>query len=72
MSQQETIEEVVKDMIETVVKEKADSVCEKIEDRIPEPIAKVIETSLTGVAVSCGCLGWKFSVEKLSHKTPQK
>jgi hypothetical protein len=75
------IETVVKDKVDDVVKkvddtadvvlEKVEEQVEKVVEKLPEPISKVVEiidSSLVGYAVSCGCLGWKFSAEKLSHK----
>lgn len=48
----------------------AESVIAKVEEVVPGG-AKLVETvdaALVGVGFSCGCLGWKFSVEKVSRK----
>lgn len=80
-SKQEDIKENVEEVAKKV-DEVADKVCDEIEKVIigrvgtmglvNEPVVskavEVIDAALVGVAVSCGCLGWKFSVEKTSRK----
>ena len=52
------------------VEEAAELVLRKVEDVVPggAKAVEVIDAALVGVAVSCGCLGWKFSLEKISRK----
>ena len=72
----EKVEEVAKkidaeaDRVAEKVEQAAESVISKVEEVIPggAKAVEVIDASLVGVAVSCGCLGWKFSVEKTARK----
>lgn len=73
----EKAEEVAKKVDEVAdkaaekVEQAAESVISKVEEVIPggAKAVEIIDAALVGVGFSCGCLGWKFSVEKLARKT---
>ena len=72
----EKAEEVAKKVDEVAdkaaekVEQAAESVIAKVEEVVPggAKIVEVVDAALVGVGMSCGCLGWKFSVEKLARK----
>ena len=78
-SKKEEIEEVVKkvdeaaDELAAVVEASSEVFLAKLEDTVPggTKIVEVVDAALVGASVSCGCLGWKFSVEKLSRLPPK-
>jgi hypothetical protein len=76
-SQKEVIEEKVEEVVKKI-DEVADAAAEKVEDvaevvisKVEEVVpggAKIVEVvneALVGTSFSCGCLGWKISVQKL-------
>jgi ferritin-like metal-binding protein YciE len=83
----ESKQEEIKEKVEEVVKavdDAADKAAEKVEDVVESVIAKVeeivpgaakvvevVDAALVGTSVSCGCMGWKISVEKLP-RSPAK
>lgn len=64
----EKIEEVAP-VVGEVVEKAVESVIEKAEEISPvvTKAVQVVDEALVGAAFSCGCLGWKFSVEKKSR-----
>lgn len=73
---QEKAQEVAKKVDEIAdktaekVEDAAELVLRKVEEVVPgaAKIVDVVDAALVGVGVSCGCLGWKFSVEKIARK----
>lgn len=71
----ETAEEVAKkvdevaDELAAAVEASSEVFLAKVEDVIPggAKIVEVVDAALVGVGFSCGCLGWKFSVEKIAR-----
>ncbi len=81
---QEKAQEVAKKVDETAEKvgDAAELVIRKVEGAFVDRVGRmtfvdesvvskavdVVDAALVGVGVSCGCLGWKFSVEKIARK----
>ena len=71
----EKVEEVAKkvdevaDKVAEKVEDAAELVIQKVEDVVPggAKLVEVVDAALVGVSFSCGCLGWKFFVEKLAR-----
>ncbi len=76
-AKKEEIAEAVKKVDESLdnaadkVEDVVESVISNVEHVVPggAKVVEAIDSALVGVAVSCGCLGWKFSVEKTARKT---
>jgi len=72
----EKVEEVAKkidaeaDKVAEKVEKSAEIVIDKLEEVVPggAAIVEAVDSALVGVGFSCGCLGWKFSVEKTARK----
>ena len=75
----EKVEEVAKkvdevaDAVALKIEQSSEVFLAKVEDIVPggAKVVEVVDAALAGVSISCGCLGWKFSVEKLARLPPK-